>query len=460
MARRSLRNRLAIALIATAIVSVGVTAIVSVGLVRNYAQDSAQRDLEHVASTLADDPGVFGEVRSLRAMGNVLHGTGYLIGVALDDGTIRRDLAGASGRIDVAPLASGRATRGTVGLGNDDYAYYGIPVVGAPPITGLILARPVAGPRELWRPIVARVLLAGLAAVLAAAVLSTLLARRLVLPLRDVASAAERIAAGDLNQRVEVESDDEVGEMATSFNSMAAGLAEAQRREREFLASVSHELRTPLTAIRGYAEALTDDAIRDREGRARALGVIRSEAGRLERLVQDVMDLARLGAKTFELHPREVDLAAGLREAATAHSAQALESDLHLAVEIPERLPAHTDPDRVRQVVSNLVENAIRVTPAGGSVRIAATGVDAGVVIEVADTGPGIRPEDRPHVFERSYLWRASRDHQQVGTGLGLAIVRELVQALGGTVEVDSVEDAGTTFRVRLPADHRVSARV
>jgi signal transduction histidine kinase len=460
VARRSLRSRLAIALIATAIVSVGVTAIVSVGLVRNYAQDSAQRDLEHVASRLAEDPGVFGEVRSLRAIGNVLHGTGYLIGVALTDGTIRRDLAGASGRIDVGPLASGQTTRGTTPLGGEDYAYYGIPVVGAPPVAGLILARPVAGPRELWRPIVARVLLAGLAAVLAAAVLSALLARRLVRPLRDVASAAERIAAGDLDQRVAVESDDEVGEMAASFNSMAAGLAEAQRREREFLASVSHELRTPLTAIRGYAEALTDDAIRDGEGRARALGVIRSEAGRLERLVQDVMDLARLGAKTFELHPRDVDLAAGLRDAAAAHGAQAAGAEVRLAVEIPESLPARTDPDRVRQVVSNLLENAIRVTPGGGSVRLAATTVPGGVVIEVADTGPGIRPADRPHVFERSYLWRASRDHQQVGTGLGLAIVRELVQALGGTVEVESEVDAGTIFRVKLPAHHPAPARV
>lgn len=180
---------------------------------------------------------------------------------------------------------------------------------------------------------------------------------------------------------------------------------------------------------------------------------IDAETARLERLVQDVVDLARLGAKEFRLEPRDADLAGVVRAAGAAHAAQAQAAGLRLDVEAPDGLAARTDPDRVRQVISNLVENALRVTPSGGAIRVAAVPDRAGVRIAVEDSGPGIPPEHLPHVFERSYLWKAVGGEREVGTGLGLAIVRELVTALGGRVDVASEPGRGTAFRLWLPRE-------
>jgi signal transduction histidine kinase len=280
--------------------------------------------------------------------------------------------------------------------------------------------------------VIVRVLAAGGVAVAIAVGVSLTVARRLTEPVRRVGDAAARIAAGDLSQRVPVEGEDEVADLGRRFNAMAGALGEARRREHEFLATVSHELRTPITSIRGYAEALADGAVRGEEGQAEAIEVIRHEAGRLERLVRDVMDLARLGARELALEAREVDLAETIREAVKAHAARAAETGADLSGRAEETLRVSTDPGRVRQILSNLIDNALRVTPAGGAVRIAARRSPGGVEIEVSDTGPGIEPADLPHIFERSYLWRRSRHAQPVGTGLGLAIVRELAGALGG----------------------------
>jgi two-component system sensor histidine kinase BaeS len=167
------------------------------------------------------------------------------------------------------------------------------------------------------------------------------------------------------------------------------------------------------------------------------------------------MDLARAGAADLRLASREVDLAETVRAAVGSHAPAA--ADAHVLLEamiggslVDGSLVIRTDPDRVHQVISNLIENALRVTEAGGRVLVAARGADGGVVIEVTDTGPGIRPTDLPHIFERSYLWRRVRGSGAVGTGLGLAIVRELVTALGGTITVDSVVDRGSVFRIEL----------
>jgi len=311
-----------------------------------------------------------------------------------------------------------------------------------------------------WAPILGRVLLgAGLAALLGA-LAATVLARRLAKPVQQVAAATARVAAGDLQARVPVEGADELAELGRSFNSMASALDEASRREGEFLASISHELRTPITAIRGYVEALDEGAVRDEAGRAEALRVIRTETARLERLVADVMDLARAGSKGFSLQLRDADVAAVLREAATAHSAEAGEAGVAIEVSLDGPLACRTDPDRVRQIVTNLVENAIRVTPHGGTIHLAGRASPDWVLLDVTDPGPGIAPEHLPHVFERAYLRNVNGGTSggpppgrlAAGSGLGLAIVRELVRALGGQVHVSSEPGRGTTFRVALPA--------
>lgn len=451
----SLRARLGLALGATAVVSVAVTAVVSVGLLRRAAESDAREDLHRVARALALEPGEIGSADRIRlsALRRVLRVNGDELAVIRRNGAVLGTGAPLLEGVDVTPVLDGGEISGTVRSSLGDHVYVGVPVaLPREPVGGVVLARPVGLTRDLIGPIVARVLLAAAVAAILAATLAAFLSRWLTRPLRSLSAAAARIARGDLSGRVPAEGSDELGALARSFNDMSEALAESQRREREFLASVSHELKTPLTSIRGYVEALEDNAVKGTAGRREALGIIRAETERLERMVQDVMDLARLGAREFRLDARAADLATTLQEAVTAHRAQAVEAGVGLEADLPDALPVETDPDRVRQVVSNLVENALRVTPAGGTIGVRARADAGGVRIEVSDTGPGIARDYLPHVFERSYLWRASRGERPVGTGLGLAIVRELVEVLGGRVQVASEIGRGTTFRVTLPS--------
>jgi two-component system sensor histidine kinase BaeS len=319
--------------------------------------------------------------------------------------------------------------------------------------TYYLAARPVAGQAfvllrkkrldaSLW-PFAQGLLLAGLAGALLAAALSVLLARAIRRPVVRVADATRSLAQGEPHVELPVEGSGELAELASSFNDMAAQLARAREVEQAFLLSVSHELKTPLTSIRGYAEGLVDGALPPAE----AGETIRREAKRLERLVQDLLDLARLNRSTFQVHHEEVDLAEAARDAVGRYRAQAEAFGVELRLETPTAAPALADGDRALQVLSNLVENALRSTPAGGSVTVRA----APGLLEVADTGPGIEPADLPRAFERFFLYRRYGADRAVGTGLGLAIVKELTEAMGGSVRAESRPGAGTTFSVRLP---------
>ena len=230
-----------------------------------------------------------------------------------------------------------------------------------------------------------------------------------------------------------------------SFNDMAAQLNRAREAERNFLLSVSHELKTPLAAIRGYAEGLDEGVFTAEE----AAETIREEARRLERLVRDLLDLARMNRREFVVHHELIDLGQVAREVVRRYEADARTADVELEATIDGPAPAVGDPDRALQVASNLVENALRSTPAGGSVRVRAA---AGRLV-VEDTGIGLAPEDVPHTFERFYLHDRNPDgRRRIGSGLGLAIVKELTERMGGTVTVESELGRGTTFVVRLPA--------
>jgi signal transduction histidine kinase len=449
---RSLRGRLGVALGVTAVLSVLVTGIVAVGLLRRYAERNARNDLAKIAQAIAADDAT--STVALPIIRRVLAINGDQAALLTRNGVAAGEAAGIAQAVNVQPLLAGQQISGTVRVATGTFVYVGVPVSLArrPGVTGVIVARPVAVARGVLGGLVVRIVLAALIALVVAVAVSLVVAKRLVKPVHDVSQAATRIAHGDLSQRVPVSEDDELGTLGVAFNDMAAALAESQRREREFLASVSHELRTPITAIRGYAEAIEDGAVKDEAGRAEAVGVIRSEADRLEHMVQDVMDLARVGSAEFHLEVRPVDLAETLGEAITAHQNEASDAEVNLVADLPEQLAIESDPHRIRQVVSNLVQNALRVTSSGGTIRVSARAEASAAVIEVSDTGPGIEKDDLPHVFERSYLWRASKGVRPVGTGLGLAIVRELVGALGGRVTVESVIGQGSTFRIVLPA--------
>lgn len=462
----SLRGRLARALGITAALSVAGTALITFALVRRYAEQQALTQLERQASAAAADAitresgGAAPSTAMTAALRQLLQGSGDRVvylgpgGEIIGSDAIATSVANAA---DLAPVLTGSTVIGTVHVAQGDFAYVAQPVPGRRPrgVAGVVLARPVGLAATVWRPVIGRVLLAGAVAVLVAIAASLWIARRLAGPLRRMAAATHSVAAGDLSHRVPVEGDGEVADLARQFNNMAEALSEARRREHEFLANVSHELRTPLTAIRGYTEALADGTASDDGARAEAVRVIGDEAARLELLLGDVMDLARLGAREFRLEPRLVALDATLAEAVAAHAGRAAEAGVSLvnATEPGAGLTAVTDPLRVRQIVSNLVDNALRITPPGGTVRVGGSRSGAEVVLEVADTGPGIPAADLPHVFERSYLWGKSQKVLPVGTGLGLAIVRELAVALGGRIEVRSVVGSGTTFALYLPVE-------
>jgi len=262
-------------------------------------------------------------------------------------------------------------------------------------------------------------------------------------PVRRMAEESAAIVAGGEAATVPVGGPAEIRELATAFNTMAARTSWAQEAEQSFLLSVSHELKTPLTAIKGYGETLV-------EGRAepRVAGeVITKEAGRLQRLVQDVLDLGRARKSSFSVRCESVDLAVVACEAGERYAERAREYGLDLKVEAPRPAFVRADGDRMLQVVSNLVENALRCTPADGSVMVTAAPGE----VRVADTGPGLTRDDLARAFERFYLYERYGKEREVGTGLGLAIVRELTQAMGGSVEVESTLGEGTSFVIRLP---------
>jgi len=294
-------------------------------------------------------------------------------------------------------------------------------------------------------------LIGAVLALVAAGVVSYFLARRLTRPLAAMGTTAGAIAGGDLTARVDLgkHPDDELADLGRALNAMAAELEVARHGERQFLLSVSHDLRTPLTSIRGYADALTDGTIPATDEQRRAAVVIAAEAGRLERLVADLLDLARIDAHQFSLSPRPFDVAATVRTTVEAFLPAAADLGIELGAVVPPELAAVGDPDRVAQIVANLVENALKYARRRITVTVAADGLHE-VAIRVVDDGPGIDPGDEQRVFERLYVSRTSPG-RSVGTGLGLAIVGELATAMGGSAAVEPTVAAGATFLVRLP---------
>ena len=326
----------------------------------------------------------------------------------------------------------------------------------AVPLTQVVVLtrRPDTGLRQAWPWFV----LSALLVLVVAAVVGDRLGRRISRPLRDAETVTRRIAAGDLSAQVPRPDHayPELASLAQSINTMTDTLARAKGLERQFLLSVSHDLRTPLTSIRGFAEAIADGAAPDN---ARAAEVITAEARRLERLVQDLLDLARFDARQFNLHPRPVDLAEVVGDTGEGFRPSAEELGLRLEVAAgPAGLvTVAADPDRLAQVVANLVENALKY--ARTRVGVTVTAPPGMAMIAVDDDGPGIAPEDLPRVFDRLFVSTRS-PARQVGTGLGLAIVAELVAAMGGAVWAESptVLGGGTRMVVTLPTRVAVTA--
>jgi signal transduction histidine kinase len=275
-----------------------------------------------------------------------------------------------------------------------------------------------------------------------------LLSRGVVRPVRRLAEASGRLAEGEAGVTVTPEGPRELRELAVSFNDMNAKLAKAQETEQAFLLSVSHELKTPLTSVRGYAEGIADGTVEPADGAT----IIGAESSRLERLVGDLLESGRMRRSAFAVRREPVDLAAVAEDVGRRYEVTARDAGLTLLLSTEAGGQATADHDRLLQVVSNLVENAIRCTPAPGTVTI----TTAPAAITVSDTGRGLTSDDLPRAFERFYLYSRYGTDRPVGTGLGLAIVKELTEAMGGSVGVSSAVGVGTAFTVSLPAGEAI----
>src|SRR5262245_44602857 len=311
----------------------------------------------------------------------------------------------------------------------------------------LVVARKKTDLTQGWFSLVELLLVALGVGLLVATVLAWYLSRRIAKPVLALSSAADQIAAGSYDITLpDVPGTGEIRHLAERFREMASRLAEAEEQERNFLMSVSHELRTPLTAIRGHVEALREGVVTDPADEKASLDVVAAEAERLERLVGDVLDLAKLDAHRFTVLHEEVDMGVLVDQVYAAFGEEARRRGIDYRVDHDGGPVIVSDGDRVFQIVSNLLNNAFRWTPDGGRIEVALVQANGTVSVSVADTGPGIKPSDQERIFRP--FW--SRDGG--GTGLGLAIARELAVALGGKIELESAPGKGSRFDLKLPS--------
>ncbi len=451
------RRRLTIAIIALVVVTVAVTSIGSYVLIRratvSTAQEELAREAQAISRTFSDHAGL--TKVSFRKELAVVASAGDFASVRFvllaPDGSITGKLGSGLTPVLVRPaslLAGQQVTGHTASL----LAYSAVPT----PLQATTKGTPVlVVSRQIHSPVngVRYFAWIGLGAAVAAALVAAALARRFTRPLVAAVDTTGRIATGDLDAKVPIHrhEDPEFTRLAESINTMGANLVRARDQERQFLMSVSHELRTPLTSIRGYSEAVIDGTAEDPVA---AATVISTEARRLERLVQDLLDLARLDADRFSLDLRAVDAAREVRQVVGGFRPRAVALGLALDLAAGSERPCQVvaDSDRLGQIVANLVENAASF--ARSRVVVGVAGDASRAVVWVDDDGPGIPPDRLTRVFDR-HVTSDRVGAGRKGSGLGLAIVRELATAMGATVHAESPLDGDGGGGTRMVVDLR-----
>ena len=365
--------------------------------------------------------------------------------------------------------ASGKVITDTGGaiLGEQhpaQHASNGVPVVVNGETIGAVLVgsmiEPVLNPadEDFLRTVNLSILITSVTVGVLALVLGSLLFRQITSPLRALSQSARAIAEGDLGQRVAVRSDDEIGQVARSFNRMAESLAEADIQRRNMMADIAHELRTPLTVVQGNLEALMDGVY---DLTPENVAAVHKQTMVLTRLVGDLRDLALAEAGQLRLERKAFSLADVIAQVKGGLEVQAHEKEVTLKFEVAAGLPkVQADEQRIAQVLFNLMSNALRHTPLSGTITISAELRDERVLVSVRDTGTGILPEDLPHVFERFYRADRSRARSTGGSGLGLTISKQIIEAHGGQVWAQSWLGAGSTFAFSLPLSSPISPPV
>jgi len=362
---------------------------------------------------------------------------------------IRLLLADAQGTIvaDSAALDTGKTVAST------DLAQ-GVPILVANQQVGTLLpvsagANVSGAAGEFVSSVNQSTWLAGGIAAVVALVLGSILFFQIVSPVQKLTNAAQKIAAGDLGQRIPTQSQDEIGTLATAFNQMADSLAQHEELRRNLIADVAHELRTPLTIIQGNLEAMLDGIL---PTSPEEIATLRDEAAMLTRLVTDLRLLSLAESGQLKLERAKINVVELITRAVEPFRLQAQSSEVQLNLDLASNLPPiEVDVDRMTQVMRNLLGNSLRHTPAGGRVTVACQShKPQELSVTVSDTGEGIPPDDLPYIFDRFYRADKSRSRASGGSGIGLAIVKQLVEAHGGRVWVDSKPGQGATFGFTL----------
>ncbi|MFD1954862.1 sensor histidine kinase [Paenibacillus thailandensis] len=429
-------------------------------LIWNYYYGSAQSSVKQRALTALDI-----HERSLASLTPQDQGQ-YMLQYMIDGGTrlqlldtegnVRIDSDGFADELHYATPDVKTAINGGTGswIGVDPYYGERIVSVTVPVWNGIrivSLLRYSAGLSQvddMVMQLIRMTCIVGLAVVLLFLGLSLLMAQRIVKPIQELTRAARRMADGDWTRRAQKRGRDEIGQLAETFNTMANELEQREKMKDDFISSISHELRTPLTSIKGWSETLKEGEPGDIEELKLGLSIISRETERLSGLVEDLLDFSKLSARSMELHTETLDLNSPVRETVRQLAVREQQAGVRLVASLGKSpIIVCADANRIKQVVINLIDNAFKYTPSGGSIRISTAVAEQTAVLTVADTGSGIAQEDLPHVTEKFY--KASKGHG--GSGLGLAICKEIIELHGGSLSIDSELGAGTIVAVKLP---------
>ena len=466
---RTLRGRLLLGSVAGLVIAAVLFMVVATSIIRNTASDTARDELDRQALEIgafisarveraietnqeAEVPRSIPNLERLVGPEAVVYYAGLDINPGSDEGNnlpriaeqqVDFGILSEQGfqRIDFTVPGSNRQVEGTA-----------VPIeVGERVIGAALVARPPKGFQPEFGEIASQALIAAGVGLLIALAASLYLTSRILRPLRAMQAATRSVADGNMRLQLGPTGTQELDELSDAFNRMVERLAERERLTRDFLMKVTHDLRTPLTAIRGHSAALSDGVVPPAL-MERSLQAIEGEASRLETMVSDLLDLAKIDAHTFRVELEEVDPAEVLDQTLDAFDAPAAEHGVSLERSLSALPPIVTDPTRMQQIVSNLIENALRWTGEGGGVRLDARSTPTGgVLVAVRDTGPGVADEDMERIFE-PFASNATPDGRQ-GTGLGLAISRQLARTLGGEISVESSLGHGSNFMLELPAE-------
>jgi len=457
--RTGLATRIALVTTLAAAIAVLIAGIVLARAISKAADDTGRKVLKQYASlsVSAADVSRTGRVAVRAQIIALLRTQQVQLVVVQPDGLV----TGPGGAVattgiltptEVAALKAGRSFSENRRIAGGRYYLEGRPITtGSAAGGGVVLVQKVADARSAGSQVGLRLLVALIAGLVVAALTGVLLARRLASPLQHAAGAARRLSTGARDVRLVPEGPAEVAAVAEALNALSAALATSEGRQREFLLSISHELRTPLTAVKGYAEALADGVVP--AAAVEATGqVLLAESSRLERLVSDLLDLARLGADDFRIDVTRLDLVALVRQAATVWSDRCLKEGVEFGLEAPDwPVVIDTDPTRVRQIIDGLAENALRVTPAGRPIVFFVGASSSEAILQVRDGGPGLTEDDCKVAFDRSALYDRYRGVRRVGTGVGLALVSGLTARLGGRAAAGRSPEGGACFTITLP---------